>query len=352
VTALPSGTVTFLLSDAEASSALWQRGLESADEAFAHLAVLVDSAAERFGGVVLKSRGEGDSHFVVFDRASSAVAAAIDLQRAIGSTTWPPDAAVAVRVAIHSGEPLVRDGDYFGPVVNETARLRSLGHGGQVLASPVTVLLARAGVDDEVDFLSLGVFRIRDFPKPQEVFQVTAPGLASTFRPLQALDTVPPPIVAVVRLDVSGFGQLLQTSDYAAVVEAGRSFARLARARFDDLGGYALHVVGDSVTAAFGTPVLAVEFVRQVAAPLKLDGFSVHAGLHAGSVGVTAKGPTGHAVMVAEALLAIARPAEILATRTIAELTRGDSRVVCMPRADETPSILGQAWELYSIAVA
>jgi len=140
--ALPSGTVTFLLSDAEASSVLWRRGLQAADEAFAQLGILVARVADRSGGVLLKARGEGDSQFAVFDRASAAVASAVEIQRAIAAATWPLEASIAVRIGLHTGEPLVRDGDYFGPVVNEAARLRSLGHGGQVLASLVTALLA------------------------------------------------------------------------------------------------------------------------------------------------------------------------------------------------------------------
>jgi len=346
--ALPSGTVTFLLSDAEASSVLWQRGPQAANEAFAQLDVLVARVVDRFGGVVIRARGEGDSHFVVFDRASAAVAGAVDLQRVIGSTTWPVDVSMAVRIGLHTGEPLIRDGDYFGPVVNEAARLRSLGHGGQVLVSPVTALLARPGVDRDVDFLSLGGFRIRDFTQPQEVFQVTAPGVTSEFPPLRALDTMPPPIAAVVRLDMVGSARLLENNDYASLVESGKSFARLVRARFDAVGGYALHVAGDSVTAAFGTPLLAVEFVRQLAITAQLGGFATRSGMHAGSVEVTANGPVGPAVMVAEELLAVAKPTEIVTTRAIAELLHG-SAVACEPRRDQANPILGQTWQLYSI---
>jgi class 3 adenylate cyclase len=173
---LPAGTVTFVMSDAEASSALWQGDAVAADAVFAHLAVVVEEAVRGGGGVLLRARGEGDSHFAVFPRASSAVAAAVSLQRALASTVWPAPASIAVRVGVHTGEPLMRDGDYFGPVVNETARLRSLGHGGQILVSSATAVLARPSLAEDVKLVGLGVFRIRDFPQPQEVFQIVAPG--------------------------------------------------------------------------------------------------------------------------------------------------------------------------------
>jgi class 3 adenylate cyclase len=317
---LPTGTVTFLLSDAEASSALWQRDVAAADAAFAHLDVVVDDAVSGAGGVLLKARGEGDSHFAVFNKASAAVAAAVTLQRTVASTRWPFDVAISVRVAVHTGEPLVRDGDYLGPVVNETARLRSLGHGGQVLVSPVTAMLARACLDDDVRFLSLGVFRIRDFAQPQEVFQVIAPDMEREFAPLNALDSIPPPIAAVVRLDVSGSRRLLDTAGLNGMTESLRRFARVVRANFDACRGYTLHISGDSVSAAFATPVLAVEFVRQLQSRVQRRGFAIRAGLHAGELEVTTGGPVGVALIVADGLLRVALPGEIVTTATIAEL--------------------------------
>jgi class 3 adenylate cyclase len=106
---LPRGTVTFLMSDAEGSSAVWQRQPAAADSAFARLDVVVGDAVSRGGGVLLKARGEGDSHFAVFDRASAAVGAAVAIQRTMGST--PFEAAIAVRIGVHTGEPILREGD-------------------------------------------------------------------------------------------------------------------------------------------------------------------------------------------------------------------------------------------------
>jgi class 3 adenylate cyclase len=348
---LPMGTVTFLMSDAEASSALWQRDAIAADAAFAHLAEVVENSVGGSGGVLLKARGEGDSHFAVFPRASSAVAAAVNLQRALAATDWRAPASIAVRVGIHTGEPLMRDGDYFGTVVNEAARLRGLGHGGQILLSSAAAVLARPSVGDEVKLVSLGVFRIRDFPQPQEVFQVVAPGLQASFRPLQALDTMPPPIAAVLCLDVSGSSRVLTTSDYQDVVKSAQWFASLARKRFDECGGYALHIHGDTVSAAFPTPTTAVRYVWELESRLRRRGFTIHAGMHAGELEVTSRGPAGLAAVVAAALQNVAQPGEIVVTGTIAELLRS-ADVVCEPR-DRTPLVLfGLAWDLYRIGAS
>jgi len=346
---LPTGTVTFLMSDAEASSALWQRDATAADAAFAHLTEIVENAVSGTGGVLLKARGEGDSHFAVFPRASSAVAAAVNLQRGLASTQWPTPASIAVRVGIHTGEPLRRDSDYFGPVVNETARLRALGHGGQILLSAATAVLARPSLADDVRLVSLGVFRIRDFPQPQEVFQVVAPELRESFRPLQALDTMPPPIAAVLCLDVSGTTRLVATSDYRGFVRSAERFASLARKRFDDCGGYAFHIHGDTVSAAFPTPTAGIRYARGLESRLHRHGFTIHAGMHAGELEVTSSGPAGLAAVIATALQNLAQPGEIAATRTVVELLRSTD-VVCEPRDEPPLMLLGHAWDLYRIS--
>ena len=158
-----------------------------ADEAFAQLDALVNEVVPGENGIVMRAHGEGDSHFAVFERASEAVKASVALQRRIATVSWPHDRAIAVRIGVHTGEPLCHDGDYFGSVVNETARLRSLGHGGQTLVSAVTATLSRYLLGDDITLRSLGTFRIRDFRQPEEVFQAAGPDLPDTFPPLARL---------------------------------------------------------------------------------------------------------------------------------------------------------------------
>ena len=164
---LPTGVVSFLMSDVEASSAIWRKAEWSPMPAFAQLNAVIDEVVTAGNGIVIKARGEGDSHFVVFERASEAVVTSVALQRRIARTTWPHEPALAVRIAVHTGEPRRRDGDYFGSVVNETARLRSIGHGGQTLVSGVTAALSRHLVDEEIIVRSLGTFRIGTSANPK-----------------------------------------------------------------------------------------------------------------------------------------------------------------------------------------
>src|SRR4029450_271014 len=94
-----------------------------------------ESLTEQHGGQVVRPRGEGDSRFCVFSRATDAVAAAAAMQRALHAHPWPAEAPLRVRMAVHTGEADLRDGDYYGSAVNRCARLRALAHGGQVLLS-------------------------------------------------------------------------------------------------------------------------------------------------------------------------------------------------------------------------
>ena len=143
MTDLPSGTVTFLLADVEGSTALWERHPEAMQAALARHDHLITSGVREHGGVVVKSRGEGDSVFAIFARASDATLAAADLQRALQAEPWPTDTPLSVRMALHTGEAELREGDYYGLAVNRCARLRAAGHGGQVLLSEAAAALVR-----------------------------------------------------------------------------------------------------------------------------------------------------------------------------------------------------------------
>jgi class 3 adenylate cyclase len=119
----PAGTVTFLFTDIEGSSRLWEEQPEGMGVAVArHDQMVVESICQH-AGTVVKTRGEGDSVFAVFARASDALGAALDLQQALGAGAWPAGVVLRVRAAVHSGEAELRDGDYFGGAVNRCARL-------------------------------------------------------------------------------------------------------------------------------------------------------------------------------------------------------------------------------------
>jgi predicted ATPase len=141
--------------------------------------------------VHIRPRGEGDSRFAVFKSASGAVSATLAIQRAFAAEPWPTPRPIRVRIAVHTGEAELRDGDYYGSAVNRCARLRGIGHGGQILLSEATTVLVREGMLSGVRLIDLGRHRLKDLTEPERVSQVVASDLASEFPPLASLDARP-----------------------------------------------------------------------------------------------------------------------------------------------------------------
>lgn len=186
----PSGVVTFLFTDIEGSTKLWERNPAAMREALAAHDVLLRDVIERNHGVVFKT--VGDACCAAFQHPGDAVRAAIEAQRALHGHEWSDDiGAIRVRVGIHSGECSERDGDYFGPAVNRVARLMSVAYGEQILVSSSTAALAREALDDTVVLRDLGASRLKDLSQPEPTFQVVAPGLRATFPALASLDVRP-----------------------------------------------------------------------------------------------------------------------------------------------------------------
>jgi predicted ATPase/class 3 adenylate cyclase len=182
---LPTGTLTFLLSDVEGSTELWEQDPPAMRLALATHDAIMTAGIREHHGTPIKSRGEGDSLFAVFTHAVDAVAAACSLQRRLLAEEWPTSTPFRVRMALHSGEAELRDADYYGLAVNRCARLRDAAHGGQVLLSWTTQDLARGGLPDEVALEELGSVRLRHLQRPETVFQLRHPGLPAAFPPLR-----------------------------------------------------------------------------------------------------------------------------------------------------------------------
>src|SRR5262245_22365319 len=152
---------------------------------------LIEFLAAQHGGAVVRPRGEGDSRFCVFARASDGVAAAAAIQRALHAEPWPAETPLRVRLALHTGEADLRAGDYYGSAVNRCARLRGVAHGGQALLSAATADLVRDALPDGVALRELGEHRLSDLARPERVFQLLAPDIGADFPPLRSLGARP-----------------------------------------------------------------------------------------------------------------------------------------------------------------
>lgn len=185
---LPEGTVTFLLTDIEESTRLWEEQPDAMADALVRHDALAAEYIAAHDGVLVKSRGEGDSLFCVFERATNAVRAAIALQSAFCAEPWKTTRPLRVRFALHTGDAQMRDSDYYGGTVNRCARLRGIAHGGQILLSEATAGFAAAEtLPVGASLKDLGEHRLRDLQRPERVFQVQASGLPQTFPTLRSL---------------------------------------------------------------------------------------------------------------------------------------------------------------------
>ena len=178
---LPTGTVTLLLADVEGSTQLWETQPDEMTAALARLNSVVSAIIATHDGVRPVEQGEGDSFVAAFARASDAVAAALEMQRA-------PLAPIRLRIGLHTGEIQLRDeGNYAGPTINRTARLRDLGHGGQTLLSGATEALVLDGLPSDAWLSDLGTHALRDLPRPERVMQLCHPDMVNEFPPLRVL---------------------------------------------------------------------------------------------------------------------------------------------------------------------
>jgi class 3 adenylate cyclase len=166
--------VTFLLTDIEGSTAAWEADSDAMAVALARHDELVEQIVTSRGGRLIKTRGEGDATFSVFDRPSGAAAAALELQDAVLHEPWALRAPLRVRVALHTGEAELRDGDYFGRAVNRAARLRSLAEGAQILCSGATAELVIDSLPDDVVLADLGMRHLKNLARPEHVFELRA----------------------------------------------------------------------------------------------------------------------------------------------------------------------------------
>jgi predicted ATPase/class 3 adenylate cyclase/DNA-binding CsgD family transcriptional regulator len=176
---LPTGMATLLLADVEGSTRLWETQPEEMTAAVAALDRAVSDLIAAHGGVRPVEQGEGDSFVVAFARAADALTFALELQRALL-------APIRLRIGVHTGDVQLRDeGNYIGPTINRTARLRDLAHGGQTVLSGATEDMVVDRLPDGAWLTDLGTHELRDLPRPERVLQLCHPDLRNDFPPLR-----------------------------------------------------------------------------------------------------------------------------------------------------------------------
>ena len=183
VSELPSGTVTFLFTDVEGSTRLVQRLGSRYGAVLEDHRRLVRAAVEDGGGHEIDCRG--DEFFIAFQGAKNAVAAAVEIQRALVTHAWPEGVDLRIRIGIHTGEPTMDGADYLGLDVHRAARICAAGHGGQVLLSETTRNLVRGSEPPGVTATELGEYHLKDLERAERIFQLVAPDLPSEFPPLR-----------------------------------------------------------------------------------------------------------------------------------------------------------------------
>jgi class 3 adenylate cyclase len=214
--ALPSGTLTFLFTDIEGSTKLLERlGTTDYGRVLERHQAIVREAIGVAGGIEVKT--EGDSFFVVFRSAPSAIAATAAAQRALGTGPWPDGVELRVRMGLHTGEGvLAPDADYIGLDVHRAARISAAGYGGQVLVSATTRGLVEDALPTGVTFRDLGEHRLKDLSRSERISQLVIAGLPDDFPPLKTLDATPNNLPILV---TSFVGRMAEVAAARALLE-------------------------------------------------------------------------------------------------------------------------------------
>jgi len=277
----PAGTVTFLLTDIEGSTRLWETVPDTMEAALERHNRLVTEVIEGHGGVVVTSRGEGDSFFAVFPSAVSAVEAAGVCELRLAGEVWPGGAVLRVRMGLHTGEAHVQEGDYVDHApTNRCARVKAAAHGGQVLVTKTTRDLVEGRLGGGFGLKRLGEFRLRDLAEPELIYQLIHADLPADFPPIRTLAERTSNLPAQVSSFIGREGELEQAA------------AALGQARLVTLtgpGGIGKSrlavAVGERLGDRFGAGTVFVPLAAVTDPGLVLDGVARAVGAGLGGAG-------------------------------------------------------------------
>ena len=177
---LPTGELTFCLTDVVDSTPLWEANPEAMQAAMTRLRDLIADLVDRHGGRLPRSQGEGDSTLSVFARAESALATIVSIHRALAQEEWPGGIDLRVRAGLHTGNADVRDGDYFGPTVNRAARVRGLADGRHTMVSAATASLVSEHLPVGTQLVARGAHKLKGLSRPEDVFELVDEQMPAT----------------------------------------------------------------------------------------------------------------------------------------------------------------------------
>jgi len=351
---LPDGTLTVLLTDVEASTQLTLRlGDRYPDVLATHCALLRAAFAAHEGYEV---DTQGDSFFVVFRRATQAVAAAVASQRALAGAAWPEGGAVRVRIGIHTGEPIRTPTGYTGLDVIRGARIKEAGHGGQVLLSRSTAALIEDVLIGGLSLHDLGAHRLKGLLRPERIFQLIIPDLPADFPPLQSLDmhgrphTGPTPrrvLATVLFVDMVGATERVVAMGDRRWLELRVQYAALVRREIARHGADEIDFVADQLFAVFSAAVAAIHCGCAIRDAVHGLGMAVKVGIHAGEVEYVDQTMGGITVFTGHRIMGAAQPGEVLVSNTVKELVAG-SGITFRDQGTHTFKGLPGEWRLFA----
>jgi class 3 adenylate cyclase len=329
---LPAGTVTFLFSDIEGSTALLRR---VGDDIFASVRAthrrLLREAVAAHGGTEIDTAGDG--FFIAFDSARNAVAAAISAQIALAAFEWPTEGHVRVRMGLHTAEPHLSDEGYVGVGVHRAARICDAARGGQILVSNATAGIIEDTESNQVELLDLGEHRLKGLQRAQRLFQLSVLALPSTFDPPRTADTDAqvPGVGTFLFMDLLGWRHVILSLGDEASAALTNEFQRVVATVVEENNGILLEQVADTALAVFRSAKEALnaaattrEALNDFPWPPECE-VAVSIVLHSGRWSGNPREPEA-----ATALLRLSRfaqtvePAQVLVSQSTAALLEGD----------------------------
>ena len=351
---LPGGTLTVLHTDVEESTPLTVHLGDRYPEVLAtHRTLLRAAFAAREGHEV---DTQGDSFFVVFARATQAIAAAVAIQRALAAEAWPEGGAVRVRIGVHTGEPIRTAEGYTGLDVIRGARIKEAGHGGQVLLSKSTAALIEDALIGGLRLRDLGAHRLKGLPSPERIFQLIIPDLPADFPPLRSLDTgwrarpgLPPGrvLTTVLFVDIPGATARLVALGDRRWREVRTQYTALVRQELARHGGDEINVVADEIFAVFDGAATAIRCGYAIRDAVQGLGMAVRVGIHAGEVEYDDGTISGITVNTGSRIMGAAQPGEVLVSHTVKDLMAG-SGITFTDRGTHIFKGLPGEWRLFT----